>query len=118
MPNPITWFEILGQNPNRLRQFYSDVFEWKIEVNNEMNYGMLEAQEEKGIGGGVGFGEGGVTWAIPYIEVENVEAMLDKIGQYGGEVVIPSTTIPGMVTFGVFTDPEGNKLGVFSPIGQ
>ncbi|MFH1734582.1 MAG: hypothetical protein ABIE92_07720 [bacterium] len=42
MPNLITGFEILGQNADRLRQFYTDVFAWKIEVNKETNYGMLK----------------------------------------------------------------------------
>ena len=49
-----------------------------------------------------------------YVEVEDIEAKLKEAEELGGSVVVPVTTIPGMVTFAMFTDPEGNCIGLVS----
>ena len=36
MPNPVVHFEIVGRDGDRLMQFYRDVFDWEIDVNQEM----------------------------------------------------------------------------------
>jgi uncharacterized protein len=62
MASPVVWFEVLGQNAEKLREFYSDLFDWKFQVQESMNYGMMNpAEGEKGIGGGVGAGMGGMN---------------------------------------------------------
>src|SRR5438132_153897 len=55
MPNPVTWFEIIGNDPIKLQKFYKDVFAWKLgDPMPEMgNYSLLD-NEGHGIGGGVG----------------------------------------------------------------
>lgn len=30
MPNPVTWFEIVGKEPIQLQKFYADTFGWKL----------------------------------------------------------------------------------------
>jgi hypothetical protein len=30
----------------------------------------------------------------------------------GARVIVPVTEIPNMVTFAIFTDPDGNKMGI------
>jgi predicted enzyme related to lactoylglutathione lyase len=112
MPNPVVWFEVLGQDPEKLQKFYTNTFGWQVNADNPMNYGMVDAQNGKGIGGGIGKGEGGAAWATFYIEVVDVEAILEQVEAHGGTVIVPTTTIPDMVTFGVFADPEGNKVGL------
>jgi predicted enzyme related to lactoylglutathione lyase len=107
--NPVTWFEIVGKDSKGLRAFYSGVFGWQMQVMEEMDYGMVD-NENRGIGGGVGGGE--KPHAIFYVEVADPEAALNKIGAAGGKVAMPATD-GGMVTFGQFTDPEGNLVGVF-----
>jgi predicted enzyme related to lactoylglutathione lyase len=67
---------------------------------------------ERGIGGGVGGAGDGTPHAIWYAEVENPQAAMDKIVANGGKVATPVMD-GGMVTFGLFTDPEGNLSGVF-----
>ncbi|MEO8458467.1 MAG: VOC family protein, partial [Chloroflexota bacterium] len=81
----------------------------------DMDYGMMDKTGDDGIGGGVGAGDD--PHAIWYAEVENPEAALDKIVASGGKIVAPASDI-GMVTFGLFTDPEGNLAGVFKPNQQ
>ncbi len=110
MANPVVHFEILGKDGKKLQEYYANLFGWKIDANNPMNYGLV-APEEKGIGGGIGAGENGSGVTV-YVEVEDLQATLDRAVSLGGEVVTPVTEIPGMVTLAQFRDPEGNVIGI------
>lgn len=111
MPNPIVHFEIIGKDGPALRDFYSRMFDWEIQVPPEMDYGLVENKGE-GINGGVGGGED--SSVIFYIQVDDPQAYLNKIENAGGKTVVPVTTIPGMVTFAQFADPQGNVVGLVS----
>ncbi len=111
MADQVVWFEVVGKDGNALRTFYSELFGWQFSEPGEMNYGMVEGKDG-GIGGGVGQaaeGEGHLTF---YIGVDDPQAALDKAEQLGGKVVMGVTEIPDMVTFALFTDPEGHLVGV------
>ncbi len=54
MQHPVVWFEVMGENGERLQSFYSKLFGWKIDASNPMKYGMVEAVNGQGIPGGVG----------------------------------------------------------------
>ncbi len=113
MKGKVVHFEILGENAEALQKFYGDIFEWEIDANNPMNYGMVQSSGEGSIGGGIGKTEGGSPpHATFYIEVDNIQAHLDKITEMGGKVVMPETEIPNMVTFALFNDIEGNTIGL------
>jgi hypothetical protein len=78
-----------------------------------MNYGIVDTDAGgKGIAGGVGPADGGNPHVTVYVEVEDPQAALDKAEQLGGKTVMGVTEIPNMVTFALFTDPEGNMVGV------
>ena len=113
MPNPVTHFEIIGKDAKKTQAFYANLFGWKIDANNPMEYGIVEAQDGRGTGGGVaGAQPGNNGYVTLYVEVENPQAYLDKAVSLGGKVVMPVTTLPGMVTFAQFTDPDGNLIGI------
>ncbi len=111
MSNPVVHFEVVGKDPKKLQGFYSSIFGWKINADNPMNYGLVEAGREGAIGGGIGGAEGS-PYATFYIAVPDPQATLNKIEQLGGKTVVPVTVIPNMVTFAMFTDPEGNLVGI------
>ena len=110
MPNPVIHFEITGKDGKKLQQFYSSLFDWKIDANNPMDYGMVEA-EGNGIAGGIGPSPQ-PTGVTVYVEVPNPQAALDKAVSLGGKIVMPVTDIPGAVTMAQFADPEGNVIGL------
>lgn len=113
MPSPVVYFEILGQDVKELQKFYKDIFGWSIMNNNSINYGLVEAPDEKGIGGGITSPrEDEENYVTVYIEVDDIQTYLDKINEAGGETIVPVTEIPGMATFAMFLDPEGNKIGL------
>lgn len=112
MGAPVTHFEIISRNGERLKKFYSELLGWEIDSNNPMNYGLVQPQG-RGIGGGVGSpGPDGMTHVTFYAEVSDPQATLDKAVSMGGSVVVPVTVIPGMVTFALFNDPDGNRIGI------
>lgn len=108
--HPVVHFEINARDPKALHSFYASLFGWKIDADNPMNYGLVQAGTG-GINGGIGPAEG-VSFVTFYVRVPDLEAALSKAGQLGGRTVVPPTHIPDMVTYAVFTDPEGNRIGL------
>ena len=109
MPNPVVHFEIQSSNAENLHSYYGDLFGWHIDASNPMNYGVVSTHGGKGIDGGIG----GTTDGAPnmvtfYVESEDIQASLEKAVELGGKLVMPVTHIPNMVTFALFSDPEGN----------
>jgi uncharacterized protein len=112
MPNPVTHFEIVGKDGKALQDFYANLFGWKVDANNPMNYGMVEAQDGHGVGGGISAGEGDESWVTVYVEVDDPQVYLDKAVSLGGQVVMPVSEVPGVVILAQFKDPEGHLIGI------
>ena len=118
MGDPVVHFEIAGPDGPALQQFYRDLFGWKIdEMGPEMNnYALVEANEG-GIGGGLfptteGMPSNYVTF---YIQVDDLQAALDKLSDMGGNPIMQPTEIaPGMGSIAMFVDPAGNTIGLYS----
>ena len=118
MPNPVVHFEITGQDGAELQSFYREVFGWHVDADNPMNYGIVDTHTEgKGIGGGIGASPDGSNTLTVYIEVDDLDECLKKIEAMGGKTVVPPTEIPDMVTFALFTDPEGHGVGLVKSDG-
>ena len=116
MPNPVVHFEILGKDHEALQQYYRDLFNWKItQVSPEYPYGLVSVEEQgEGIGGGVGSSMDGGPQAMFYVQVDDIQAAVDRAAGLGGEIAMPVTVIPGMVVFAHFKDIEGNLIGLVS----
>ncbi len=122
MGQPVVHFEIIGKDGAKLQNYYSELFGWEIDADNEMNYGMVAREgnvspEGIGIGGGIGVGPPGYDGHVMfYIGVEDVEAALAKAESLGGKRVMGPEKIMDQVELGHFTDPEGHLIGVVKPI--
>ncbi len=118
MGQPVVHFEIIGEDVGKLKSYYSDMFGWKIDADNPMNYGAVQREgntnpDGVGIGGGVGKGPEGYPGHVTfYVEVPDVEAALAKAESLGGTRVMgPAQPMEG-VEIGLFDDPEGHTVGV------
>lgn len=113
MSHPVVHFEILGKNGGQLQEYYAKLFNWKVNADNPMSYGLVAAAEG-GIGGGIAGteGQGDHNGVIIYVAVPDLQATLDQAVALGGKVVTPITHIPGMVTYATFRDPQGNLMGI------
>ena len=106
------WFEVLGRDGEKLRAFYASLFEWKIDANNPIEYGLVNTGDTRGIPGGVGqSARGAGPWVTFYVETPDVTASLGQAQRLGGRVIMPRTVTPD-VTMGVFEDPEGHVIGL------
>ena len=112
MANPVIWFEVLGQNADKLRGFYGRLFDWqfKLAPDASMDYGMTD-KDATGIGGGVGKAPQGPGWVTFYVGVPDVAAALARAVQLGATVLMPVTQLPD-ATLAVFADPEGHPIGL------
>ncbi|MDA1096262.1 MAG: glyoxalase [Chloroflexi bacterium] len=113
MPNPVVHWEIEAKNPAKLQEFYRTLFDWHVDADNPMNYGMVDTHAEGGINGGISVAEEGSTQSTTiYVEVPDLQAALDKATSLGAKVVMPITVIPDVVTMAKFQDPEGHIVGL------
>ncbi|HZE01009.1 MAG TPA: VOC family protein [Pseudonocardiaceae bacterium] len=114
MGQPVVHFEVIGKDGAALRSFYSDLFGWKIDANNPMNYGIVQREEgAAGIGGGIGAGPEGYPGHVTfYIGVPDVEDALAKAEGLGGSRVMGPEKVMEDIEIGLFNDPEGHLIGV------
>ena len=113
MGDPIVHFEITGKDGAGLQKFYSKLFGWKVDASNPVSYGLVDTGSNgRGIAGGIASSQDGKSSATFYIEVKDINAKLKELEKSGGKIVTPVTTVPGMVTFALFTDPAGNVIGL------
>lgn len=113
MANPVVHFEIAAKDGKKAQQFYASLFGWKVDANNPMNYGLVEAGSKHGIGGGIAGTQPGEGQRVTvYAEVDDPQKYLDKAVKMGSKVVLPVTVIPGAVTMAIFADPQGILFGL------
>ena len=116
MPNRVVHWEIMGKNAKELQSFYADMFDWKIDADNPYNYGMVQGSDA-GVGGGIGGDPSESMRVSIFVEVDDLQAYLDKAERLGGKLVMPPTDIAG-VSFAMFADPAGNVTGIMKDYSE
>jgi predicted enzyme related to lactoylglutathione lyase len=111
---PVIHWEIGAKDAPRLQSFYARLFDWQIDANNPMNYGLVNTGGQGGINGGIQPCEGNLPSMLTfYVKVDDLQKYLDKANQLGGKTAVPPTPIPNIGSFAMFTDPEGHCVGLF-----
>jgi uncharacterized protein len=112
MGDPVMNFEINSADPAKAKRFYSSVLGWKMnDVPN--NYTFVDTDAGgKGIGGGIGPLRGARPFVTVYIVVRDLDATLKKATSAGGKVVFPATKVGPTTTIALFSDPDGNVIGL------
>ena len=110
MSNPVNWFEIGTPDADSTAAFYGGLFGWQIGEASG-GYRMVEG-DKGGLCDTTAFG--GASWAIFYVQVDDVQAATDKAAALGATVLLP-LTVNGAVEFAQLQDPQGNRFGVWRP---
>ena len=112
MVHDICHIEIPVTDIKRAGEFYHKLFGWKIDYGME-NYAAFIPEE--GVAGGLDKVEkvtpGGIVF---YVAVEDIPKTLNKAEELGAKTVKEKTEIPNVGWFGLFSDLDGNIIGVFT----
>ena len=123
MSHGVSHFEIPADDPDKLSDFYVQLFDWQIQkFPGEIEYWMVSTAEsdEQGRPKNVGTINGGLVRRqhpdhkpVNYVTVDSVDASVDKANTLGASVLLPKTEVPGMGWFAWLMDPEGNQFAVW-----
>jgi len=120
MANTFDWVEIRTRDTGKAAKFYEDLFGWKVvrrETAEGSDYWIFDTGDEPRVENL----RRGAMWLRPnsgdlgvvvYVVVEDIEAVLQKVVDLGGEVVLPGTP-QGPAFKAYFTDPDGNLFGLW-----
>jgi uncharacterized protein len=113
MANHLCWFEVSSTDPEKAREFYSDLFGWKTKKARANYYQMTTGR----------IPHGGLIKKLPlvpntgvyvYIHVASIEKTLAKVKKLGGKLLVGKTKIPGFGYYAFLADIDGNPIGLFS----
>ena len=129
--NRVVHFEIHARDLDRVQKFYEDVFGWNIQdLGAQMgNYRLVNTGDDransawKGINGGLTPRRGDLPKAanpvnafVCTVDVENIDATLEKITSSGGSMAVSKMDVPGVGQLAYCKDPEENIFGVLQPL--
>jgi predicted enzyme related to lactoylglutathione lyase len=109
---PVNYFEIGSPDPSRSRTFYGELFGWPFEEpTGPAPYWMVDEAR-----GGLWDTStmSGQSWAIFYVQVDDIAATLERAEELGATVAVPLTD-NGSIEFAHVLDPHGNRLGIWQP---
>ena len=117
----IVHFEIPADDVEKLREFYGQLFGWKIEkMPGPVEYWSIQTVpvNEKGesirpgVNGGMMKKQNLEHKPVNYILVESVDEYVKKIESLGGKIVVPKMEVPGIGWWALALDPEGNQFAI------
>jgi len=129
--NRVIHFEIHAENPERVAEFYRQVFAWDVSKwdNPAGEYWLIVSgpviEEGKvagppGINGGIlrrrgAAPKGGepVNAFVCTIKVPSVDEYLKRIPDAGGTLAAPKQAMPGLAWLAYCKDPDGNIFGIY-----
>lgn len=122
----ICYFEIPADNLERSKMFYSELFDWNIEEEEEKEspteYLMIRHGGEEGkikSGEHPKYFAGMLKREYPgqsiliYIEVPSIEEYTKKVRSLGGTVVVDKKAVPGWGYLAVCKDIENNTFALW-----
>jgi predicted enzyme related to lactoylglutathione lyase len=126
MPAAIVHFEIQVSDPEKAKQFYGDVFDWKIEKWEGTDfYGVWTGRSKYasgsvvGLDGGLGVKEGvtpsrssALNAFLCTVEVEDIDDTLQKLEKAGGTIVKSKYAFPHVGWMATCADPDGNQFAL------
>ena len=120
MANPVMHWQILTKQPEKLEEFYSALFGWKVSGDHALGYKQVDTACKEGIHGGfwpISEKEGHSMVQL-FIRVDDVKAHAKKAEKLGAHIVMPPQTLPGGDEMAVAMDPDGIPFAIFRSLGS
>ena len=113
---PVTHFQIVTTDPERVSTFYAQLCGWTVNDDNPLRYRQLATNAGRGIEGGVWPAPPGApTFVQLHVEVDDVARAIEKAVGLGGAVLVPLQMLPQGETMAVLRDPLGGSFVVHAP---
>lgn len=113
MGQPVVHFEIGCRNSGKTSDFFAQLFGWQMQPMGPAT--MINTGAGSGIQGHISaLGHEPFQYTTFYVQVDDVQAYLDKAAALGGKTVVPPVEIP-TGTFAWFADLDGNTVGLWKP---
>jgi predicted enzyme related to lactoylglutathione lyase len=110
MGHPVVHFEIGCRDRAKSQQFFGELFGWHVQPNDPA--AAIDTGSHQGIPGHItALGHEPQHYTIFYVEVDDVQAALNKAISLGGKTVVPPIKMPAG-TFAWFADLDGNTIGL------
>ena len=117
MHNKMTHFAIHIDDIERAKSFYDGVFDWGFNSSGPGDFLQIKADKSEN-GEPIGALQSRKYSPIPdrviglecTVGVENIDEIIEKVKNSGGQVVMPKTTIPYVGYVAKFLDTEGNLI--------
>jgi predicted enzyme related to lactoylglutathione lyase len=118
MGQAVAFFEVVSLDHDRAQKFYGELFGWQVAADPAMGgYGLVGTGAGEGaVGGGIGPSSGPGDQGVKIcVGVDDLDAYLDQAQMLGGKRLVPPTDLPAdFGRFAVFTDPDGNQVGLWA----
>lgn len=112
----ITHVDIPVSDTERAQEFYSRLFGWQIaEIPGFEGYPMWQAPNQIS-GGGLAPRSEDFVQPRSYVEVDSINETLALVKQNGGRVAMEKSPISETSWWAVFTDPDGNEIGLYEGV--
>lgn len=118
--NALNWFEIFTNDLKKSCEFYEKILGTPLikSTTEGAEMAMFPSDHDKGVGGALSKMDGcrpGPGGTIVYLNVEgDLDGVLSRIPDAGGKVVRDRLDISPHGFIGIFSDPEGNIVGLHS----
>ena len=114
----ITHIDIPVNDMEQAKAFYSGLFGWNIAaIPGFEDYPMWQAPNEIS-GGGLAPRDESFICPRSYVEVDSISDVLAKVRDSGGTVIMDKSPISETSWFAVFSDPDGNHLGLYEGVTE
>jgi predicted enzyme related to lactoylglutathione lyase len=109
---PFGWSELATRDTTRAQSFYTELFPWTAKPDAQNAYTEFQTGG-RSIAGMMAMtphhGDAPPHW-MPYVMVDDCDAIARKVAELGGTTYVPPTDIPNVGRFTVFADPAGAAL--------
>lgn len=108
-------FEVPTNDSAASVKFYENVLGWKItRWEGPMEYFLVDTGDpsQPGINGGLGGAANELKGTVNTVGVEDIDAVLKKVAEYGGQIVMPRDEIPGVGLLAYVREPGGAVIGI------
>ncbi len=117
MKNRMTHFAIHIDDIERAKSFYDGVFDWGFNSYGQSDFLQIKADKTKD-GELIGALQSRNYSPVPEkliglectISVENVDEIIERVKNNGGQLLMPKTAIPNVGWIAKFLDTEGNLI--------